>query len=208
MIGRIRREDPEFPAALRDRSGEGAPDGLFFLGETGVLRQPLLGLVCSVRCPGGIVLRTFDAARALRDAGVAVIGGFHSPMEKECLDILLRGPQPVVLCPARGLAGMRLGPVPRQVLREGRLLVLSPFAENIRRTTTARAVQRNHRVAALAEALWVPHASPGGKAWTTVHAALARRQPVFTFVNEHNGGLLEAGARPFTELDLAALANR
>jgi predicted AAA+ superfamily ATPase len=45
------------------------------------------------------VLRTF--ALALREAGIPVIGGFHAPMEKECLDLLLRGTQPVVICPAR-----------------------------------------------------------------------------------------------------------
>lgn len=208
MIGRIRREDPEFSALLCDRLGEGTPEALFVTGDAGILRRPLLGLICSVQCPGGIILRTFDAVRALRDAGVSVIGGFHSPMERECLDILLRGAQPVVLCPARGLANLRLGPVPRRALREGRLLVLSPFAESVRRATSLRAVQRNHLAAALAEALWVPHAAPGGKAWSTVHAALSRLQPVFTFVNAFNSGLLEAGARPFAELDPAVLANR
>jgi len=31
------------------------------------------------------------AARRMRDEGVTVISGFHSPIEKECLRILLRG---------------------------------------------------------------------------------------------------------------------
>jgi len=143
------------------------------------------------------------AARALRDAGVAVVGGFHSPMERECLDILLRGDQPVILCPARWLAGLRLGQMPRRAVNEGRLLILSPYAENIQRTTAAQAVQRNNLVAAIADALWVPHAAPGGKTWETVRAALDRQQPVFAFANEENGGLLEAGVRPFPELDVA-----
>lgn len=206
MIGRIRRDDPEFPAVLTDRLGEATPEALFVTGETGILHRPLIWLICSVKCPGGIILRTFDAARALRDAGVGVIGGFHSPMEKECLDILLRGTQPVVLCPARGLTNLRLGPVQRRALREGRLLVLSPFSESVRRTTAPRAVQRNHLVAALAEALWVPHAAPGGKAWSTVHAALSRGQTVWTFTHESNRNLLESGALPFERLDCPTLA--
>ena len=31
--------------------------------------------------------------------GVPMIGGFHTPMEQECLEVLLRGQQPVVICP-------------------------------------------------------------------------------------------------------------
>jgi HEPN domain-containing protein len=41
--------------------------------------------------------------------GVTVVGGFHAPMERECLTILLRGAQPVILCPARNI-GMRIRP--------------------------------------------------------------------------------------------------
>jgi len=32
-----------------------------------------------------MTLRTYDLARALRDAGVPVISGFHSPIEKVAL---------------------------------------------------------------------------------------------------------------------------
>ena len=127
-------------------------------------------------------------------------------MEKECLDILLRGNQPVIPCPARGLASLWFGETARVAVKEGRLLLLSPFAENIRRATAAQAARRNHLVAALADAVWVPHAAPGGKTWATVRAALARHQPVFTFANEDNAGLLEAGARPFAELDVSAFS--
>ena len=205
---RIEQGESNYPTALRDRLGDAAPPCLYAMGEPSILRHRLLGLICSIKCPGSIVIKTLDAARTLRDAGVAVVGGFHSPMEKECLDILLRGNQPVILCPARGLAGLRIGQIPRRAVKEGRLLVVSPFAESIRRTTAAQAVQRNNLVASLADAVWVPHAAPGGKTWGTVRAALERQQPVFAFANEENGGLLEAGVRPFAELDVAALSGR
>jgi predicted Rossmann fold nucleotide-binding protein DprA/Smf involved in DNA uptake len=168
------------------------------MGDVAIHRNRFLGLVCSVQCPGSAILKTFDAVRLLRDAGVPVIGGFHSPMERECLDLLLRGHQPVVLCPARGLTGLRLGRAARHALADGRLLILSPFGGNARRTTVARAVQRNGVVAALADVLLVPHAAPGGKTWTAVRAALGRHQPVLTFDTKGNAALLAAGARPFT----------
>jgi predicted Rossmann fold nucleotide-binding protein DprA/Smf involved in DNA uptake len=204
---RIERGSSDYPAVLTNRLDENAPPCLYAMGDAAILGNRLLGLVCSIQCPGSIVIKTLDAARSLRDAGVAVIGGFHSPMEKECLNILLRGDQPVILCPARGLAGLRLGQMPRRAGQEGRLLILSPFAENIRRTTATQAVKRNNLVAACADAVWVPHAAPGGKTWETVRAALERHQAVFTFADD-NGDLMDAGARPFDDLDVVAWSDR
>ena len=196
---RIDQDDSAYPTILRDWLGDAAPACLYALGDAAILRHRLLGLLCSIQCPGGLIIQTLDAVRALRDAGVTVIGGFHSPMEQECLDLLLRGEQPVILCPARGLKGLRIGPTARRAVKDGRLLVLSPFDERIRRATAARAVQRNELVAASAAAVWVPYAAPGGKTWATALATLERRQPVLTFATADNGALLAAGARPFTE---------
>ncbi|MDD3207802.1 MAG: DNA-processing protein DprA [Bacilli bacterium] len=204
----IRKADSDYPSVLQNRLSKDAPAGLYVLGETAILRQRLLGLICSIQCPGSIVLKTFDTVRALRDEGVAVAGGFLSPMEKDCLDILLRGKQPIILCPARGLKGLRLGEKVRQAVDEGRLLVLSAFSDDVRHTTAAQAVRRNNLVAALADALLVPYAVPNGKTWTTVHAALARKQPVFTFDVEDNAALLEAGTQPFELLSVQHLSHR
>jgi len=53
---------------------------------------------------------------------VTVISGFHSLVEQECLAVLLRGPQPVIVCPARGLARMRLKREYKEPMVAGRLL--------------------------------------------------------------------------------------
>ena len=148
--------------------------------------------------PASIIIKTFDAIQEVRDAGVAVIGGFHSPMERQCFDILLRGNQPVILCAAKGLPGLRLGKDARCAISENRLLVISPFDQDIRRTTAVRAVKRNDLVAALADVLWVPHAVPGGKTWTTIRRVLDRGQTVYTFANKENAELIELGAQPLT----------
>ena len=187
--------DTDYPAVLRDRLGNAAPACLYALGDAAVLQNRLLGLICSIQCPGSVVIKTFDAVRELRDAGVVVIGGFHSPMEQECLDILLRGTQPVVLCAAKGLPGLRLGKAARRALGEGRLLVISSFDKSIRRTTAAQAVERNNLVAAMAEAILVPHAAPDGKTWATVRDAMDRRQTVLTFDDEANSALVSMGAK-------------
>lgn len=78
--------------------------------------------------------------------------------------------------------------------------MLSPFADDIRHTTAAQAIRRNNLVAALADALLVPYAAPEGKTWTTVHTALKRNQPVYTFDVEDNASLIECGAIPFNDI--------
>jgi hypothetical protein len=140
----------DYPSRLRG-AGEAVFPSLSALGEPVILQRQLLGLFCSTRCPGGVILQAYDAARTLRDGGVAVIGGFHTPMEQECLDLLLRGTQPVVWCPARSLPTPRRLPEPkRRGLVEGRLLILSAFSGREKRMTAELAERRNDLVGRLA----------------------------------------------------------
>jgi len=191
----IRQGDAHYPALLVKRMGGAAPAALAIAGDVNILRRPCLGLICSVQCPGSIVLKTFDAIRTLRDAGVTMIGGFHSPMERECLDILLRGPQPVILSPAKGLIRLRIGQDARKALKEDRLLLLTVFRDEVWRSNSAQAMQRNDLVAGLADALLVPHAAPAGKTRVAVSNALERGQEVFAFDDEANTGLFLSGVR-------------
>lgn len=94
------------------------------MGDLNLLDGVLTGFFCSVRCPGDIILKTYDLARALRGAEITLIGGFQSPMEKEFLDVLLWGRVRAVVCPARGLGNMRVPKTWRAPLAEGRLLGL------------------------------------------------------------------------------------
>ncbi len=71
-------------------------------GNPQLLERPMLGLCCSRQCPGRPILLAYDLAAALRDAGIAVISGFRTSVEQDCLDFLLKGTQPVVVVPARG----------------------------------------------------------------------------------------------------------
>ena len=166
-------------------------------GDRAILERPLLALFCSIRCPGDIILKAFDTARALRDGGVAVVGGFHSPMEKECLDILLRGSQPVVVCVSRDLAKMRVPEKWRKPLAEGRLLLVSQEAGKIRRLTAELAERRNRFITALADRVLVAYAEPGGKTERLCRELLAEGKPVFVLPSEANGHLVAMGAREF-----------
>ena len=163
MIKRYESIEPDMPAALRRAIGAGGEAPVALLGDPRILEGPLIGFFCSVRCPGDAILKTFDIVRTLRDADVTVVGGFQSPMEREFLDLLLRGSARVVVCPARGIGRMR---IPREwtaPIEKGQLLLLSFFKDNIRRATATTAAARNAIVAALADVILIAHAETGGK---------------------------------------------
>ncbi len=177
------------------------PSCTTLLGNRDILRHPLLALFCSVRCPGNLILQTYDLARALRDAGTVIVGGFHTPMEKECLALLLRGTQPVVICPARGLDGMRLPTAWKTPLAEGRLLLLSPFPASERRVTADLAAARNTFVAHIAARVFVAHAAPGGRTHALCRDTLAAGKPLLPLDDPANAALITIGAHPIRHHD-------
>ena len=164
-------------------------------GNPRLLDEPLTALFCSNRCPGDLILKTYDLARAMRDAGVPVIGGFQTPMERECLRLLLRGSQPVVVCPARGIDNMRTPREWRPALNDGRLLVLSPFPATIRRPTAELAAQRNDLVADLAQQVFIAHAAPGSKTEAFARKLAASGKPLLTLHSPANKNLLGLGVK-------------
>ena len=199
----LRAGTESYPPPLTRYLAEDSPPVVMARGRVEVLRSPLLGFFCSVRCPGDALLATYDVARALRDAGIPVIGGFHSPMEKECLAFLLRGTQPVVACPARSLEEMRVPAAWRPALVEGHLLLLSPFAARHRRATSDLARERNVLVAALAAGVFLSHAEPGGKTEALARQVLAWGKPVWTLDCAANRHLIDLGVRPITPTTVA-----
>ena len=198
-ISWIHQGDPVYPSILPSILGKNAPLRIATLGNLDILKHKPLALFCSVKCPGNLILQTYDLARSLRQAGVTVIGGFHSPMEQECLTILLRGAQPLLVCPARSLEGMRVPAEYRQPLETGRLLLVSPFNGKDRRITEETALLRNRFVGALADAIFVAHAEPQSKTEQFCHEILKWRKPLYTLDAKANENLLAMGAKPLPD---------
>ena len=173
-------------------------------GNPAPLDQPLTAPFCSSRCPGDLILKAYDAAVALRDAGITVIGGFHTPIEKDCLEILLRGTQPVVMCPARGIGRMRTPRAWKGPIAEGRRLLISPFDDARRRVTAKLAAERNRFVVDQASALLIVHAAPGGQTEALARRAIAQGNPVLTLASPHNAHLVALGARTVDAPNLAS----
>ncbi|MBN1583138.1 MAG: DNA-processing protein DprA [Anaerolineae bacterium] len=173
--------------------GAQAPGAISAAGNLDLLDGQLLAFFCSARAPGAIILQAHDLAQRWRHTGPVLVSGFHSPVESEVLAVLLRGPQPVVVCPARGLERMRLKAEYKVPLAEGRLLLLSPFVASVRRAMARTAQQRNRFVAALADAVLIAHAHRGSKTMAMAEEIVGWRKKVYTLDHPANEGLRELG---------------
>jgi predicted Rossmann fold nucleotide-binding protein DprA/Smf involved in DNA uptake len=167
------------------------------IGTLNLLDAPLLALACSGRCPSGLVIRAYDLASMLREIGVVVASGFHTAIERDCLHFLLRGTQPIVVCPARGIERMRVPPEWKTPLAEGRLLVVSPIPAHEHRVTAALAEERNRFVAEIASAAVVVHAGAGSRTEAWCRTVLDLGKPLWTLDEPENAHLVAIGARPF-----------
>lgn len=174
------------------------------LGDAAILKRTKIALFCSAKCPGKLILDTYDLAKTFREQGVTVISGFHSPMEEECFRILLRSPHPVIWCLARGmLRRVPAKPVDcRTAVTEGRLLIVSPFPVTVRHVKAKTAIARNRVVADMAAAVVIAHAAPGSKIEALSRELLAAGKPLYTFDHPANATLIQAGARPIKAVTL------
>jgi predicted Rossmann fold nucleotide-binding protein DprA/Smf involved in DNA uptake len=159
----VRHDSADYPALLTSRLETEAPDTLVLRGNRKLLELGKTALFCSARSPGDAILRAHDAARRMRDEGVTVMSGFHSPIENECLHILLRGRQPIIVCPARAIEAMHVPVELQSAFDSGRVLFLSPFVGHPTRVTRDAAIRRNKVVAALADQVYIAHVAPGGE---------------------------------------------
>ena len=168
------------------------------LGNQEILRTKKLALFCSRKCPGNLILKAYDLARSLRDAGTTVISGFHTPVEKECLRILLRGTQPIIICPARSIENIRIPSKWRKPIAEGRLLLLSSFEKKHRRMTAALAEQRNQLIISAADEVLFIHAAGGSQTEQLAHANIPQGKTTYTLNCGENRNLLDAGFQNFS----------
>lgn len=186
--------DLRYPIALKKYLRDDTPVSIAALGDLNILQNNTLALFSSIKCPGNLILKTYDLAQSLRQQSVTVIGGFHSRMEKETLAILVRGKQPVILCPARNI-GAKMTREYAEPIEQGRLLILTPFDDQQTRITAETSVVRNRFVAALAYSVFVAHADPGGKLEALCREMITWGKPVYTFDDTANENLGWLGAR-------------
>ncbi len=106
------------------------------------------------------VLKCYDWAIAMRDAGKCVMLGAHSQLEKDVLHYLLKGTQPIIVVLARGMK-KKLEQEFMAEVANGRLLIVAPFDATVKRVTTRTAELRNMFLVQKADAVVAGHARPG-----------------------------------------------
>ncbi len=112
------------------------------LGDASLLSFHKTAFLSSRRVEPAAVIRAYDWATEMRDAGRCVMGGFQSALERDVLKLLLRGTSPVILVLARSLWKT----VPqeyREPIAAGRMLVVSPVSQSTHRVSEETASQRN-----------------------------------------------------------------
>ena len=198
----VKQTDTNYPKRLKDYLKTETPEIIWAHGNINLLRGPntvlngnLWALFCSSKCPGEIILKTHDLAQRFKETDIPTISGYHSPVEQECLRVLLRGSQPILFCPARSIENMRLKPAWKDALAEDRLLILSIFGNQYRRPTSALADQRNVFVAALADKICIAHAAESSSTLEFARMIVAWGKPVFTFDTLANHALFQLGVQ-------------
>lgn len=117
--------------------------------------------LCSRDIPASVVLKCYDWAIEQRNLGNCVISGFHSKIEKDVFHYLLAGSQPIIMALARGIKG-KIEPDLKTAVDAERLLLVTPFAEDVKRVTEETAERRNRFMIELANEVVVGYASKGG----------------------------------------------
>jgi len=169
------------------------PGELVLLGNEKIFKEKKIAFFCSRRYPATVVLPSYDWAIAKLNAGRCVLSGNHSRIEKEVVHFLLKGTQPMIIAMGRGL-GKRMDSRLVEAVESGRLLMLSPFPDTLKRVTCETARIRNDVMAELADEIFVAYASPRGELEILSEIWIATGKPVYTFGVPENEGLIAAGA--------------
>ncbi|MDK2840650.1 MAG: hypothetical protein PWQ17_155 [Anaerophaga sp.] len=133
-----------------------------YLGNKELLNLHKTGFLSSRKCPASVVLKSYEWAKAQRQQGNCIVCGNHSTIEKDVFEILLKGSQPLILVLARNMKS-RWDENITTALNQNRLLIISPFPENVKRITRETAYCRNLEIIKMCDCLTVGYVSPGGQ---------------------------------------------
>lgn len=123
------------------------------LGNTSLLDRKKIGYFASSKIASLSVLPTLDwAAETAQREDVAVVSGFHSKMEREVLDFLLRGKCGIICVLARSIY-QKVPDRYTTVLAAGRVLFISPRKSSSTMTSRLLCRKRNEYVATISDEL-------------------------------------------------------
>ncbi|MFN9479674.1 MAG: hypothetical protein ACK6C0_09560 [Betaproteobacteria bacterium] len=172
QTGRLAAGDPGFPPGL-----VGLCPALQVRGDRNLLGRPTLGVLGSVKASGTAILKTLDWARSYQPDGRVLLSGFHSPLERECLDSFLQRRVPAIVFVARAIADYRL-PQPWVAAVENGDLLLASASLGERRISAATSALRNRLLVQWADELVVLYAAAGSRTQSLADGFAASGRPV------------------------------
>ena len=193
----VRPGDAGYPRQLLSAVSRAAAPTLACRGRPVWAGAPTLALFCSSKAPAGVLLAVHDLAQGWRHDGPLLMGGFQSLVEDEALTVLLRGPRPVAVWLARGMAA-RVRADFKPALAAGRLTLVAPFPDSVRRVTSETALMRNRWVAAAADTVLIAHAQAGSKTEALAREVSGWGRPVYTLDHPANVNLVQMGAKAYS----------
>lgn len=123
------------------------------LGNTSLLDRKKIGYFASSKIATLSVLTTLDwAAEVAQCEDVTIVSGFHSKMEREVLDFLLRGKCGIICVLARSIY-KKIPEIYREAYNAGRVLFIAPFKTSATMTSRHLCQQRNEYVASISDEL-------------------------------------------------------
>lgn len=127
-------------------------------GNISLLDRHRIGFLAGSKIAALSVLPTLDwASEVAAREDVSVLSGFHSQLERQVLDFLLRGKCGIVCVLARSLYS-KIPPIYKQPFSNGRLLFITKEKQD--RPTKESAFRRNQLIVSLADELVAPYISP------------------------------------------------
>lgn len=166
------------------------------IGDLNNLNQNFLGIMCSKSCPGDLVLKGFDAVKQIRDQGITVVSGFHSSMEKDVFEILLRGDQPIVMCLAKTIETYHIPTNLRPRMESGQLTFIAPnFPVTEKRITKASSERCNALILDIGDQVLIIHAHEGGSIVREISLRGKSISHIFALDSPNNNHLFELGLR-------------
>lgn len=153
----IKINSHNYPAEIKDHFFD-YPE-LTAIGNLSLISDETIGLLCSRKCPGSVILQVFDLIAKWRKMDLTLISGFHSPLEQEIFKSLFKSRAKFIVCPARSIEKMRIKKDFQDLIEQKRLLIISPFTKNENRLSSALARQRNAFVSRLAARTLIINAS-------------------------------------------------
>lgn len=150
----------------------------YCFGDDDILNYTRTAFLCSRNYPASAVLSIYDWAKAARDSEECVLSGFHSRLERDVLEILLKGERAIILVAARGLP-KRYPTEIKQAIDKGRLLVTSICPASITRITTATANKRNEYMLTIADRIVIGYMSKDGALAATVRGVSDKGEVIY-----------------------------